>query len=111
MDYKDIFDYSDGQLIYKSARGRMMAGDRAGSFGVRGYRQVKVDNKLMREHRVIFEMFNGAIPVGMDIDHINGIRDDNRIENLRLATEESANRSENRVITKSCWPDYFAPSR
>ncbi len=30
-------------------------------------------------------MFNGEIPAGYEIDHINSIRNDNRIENLRLA--------------------------
>lgn len=31
-------------------------------------------------------MHNGEIPEGMQIDHINHARNDNRIENLRLAT-------------------------
>ena len=31
-------------------------------------------------------MHHGPIPDGMDLDHINGIRNDNRIENLRIAT-------------------------
>lgn len=34
-------------------------------------------------HRVIWEMHNGEVPEGMEIDHINGVKHDNRIENLR----------------------------
>lgn len=37
-------------------------------------------------HRLIFAAVHGPIPAGMDINHINGIKDDNRIENLELAT-------------------------
>lgn len=36
-------------------------------------------------HIVAFAMGNGHLPVG-DVDHINGVRDDNRIANLRDAT-------------------------
>ena len=43
-------------------------------------------------HRVAWMIHNGDIPDGMVIDHINGIRGDNRISNLRLAT-----RSQNAV--------------
>ena len=52
--------------------------------------------KRILEHRVIYEMHHGPIPEGMEIDHINGIRDDNRIENLRVVT-----RTENQHNVKS----------
>lgn len=32
------------------------------------------------------ECFNGLIPKGIEIDHINDIRDDNRLRNLQLET-------------------------
>ena len=50
-----------------------------------------------RAHRVIWETEVGKIPSGYHIDHINGIKDDNRLENLRLATnqENSRNRKVN----------------
>lgn len=37
-------------------------------------------------HRIIWEAFNGKIPEGYMVDHINRDKRDNRIENLRLAT-------------------------
>ena len=60
-----------------------------------GYKYVRVDGKLQREHRYIWEKHFGAIPDGVQIDHINGDRADNRIENLRLATP--AQNAQNRL--------------
>ena len=37
-------------------------------------------------HSLVMETFVGVRPIGMDIDHINRIRDDNRLENLRYIT-------------------------
>ncbi|MGE6896841.1 HNH endonuclease [Priestia flexa] len=37
-------------------------------------------------HRVIWAFFNGEIPEGMVINHINGNKKDNRIENLEVVT-------------------------
>jgi len=38
----------------------------------------------MLQHRVVWELANGPIPKGFHVHHINGVRDDNRIENLSL---------------------------
>lgn len=42
--------------------------------------------KNVRVHRMIWKAFNGDIPTGYEINHKNGIRDDNRLENLELLT-------------------------
>jgi len=46
------------------------------------------DRKRLRilVHRLVWETFNGQIPDGMEIDHINRIRNDNRLCNLRCVT-------------------------
>ena len=45
-------------------------------------------NDRMRGARLVWVMYNGEIPAGMVVDHKNRIRDDNRLENLRLATQK-----------------------
>lgn len=37
-------------------------------------------------HRLVFEAFNGQIPENMQVNHINEIKADNRLENLNLMT-------------------------
>lgn len=47
-----------------------------------GYVQRIVCRKQIPEHRLIWEKYHGAIPQGWVIHHLNGIKTDNRIENL-----------------------------
>jgi len=43
-------------------------------------------------HRLVWEAFNGNIPDGVQVNHINEIKDDNRLSNLNLMTaKENAN--------------------
>ena len=48
-----------------------------------GYIRISRDNVVVYLHRWIWEQLFGVIPEGWEIDHINGIRTDNRLENLR----------------------------
>lgn len=62
-------------------------GRHIGSRNHNGYFRLQSSGKkALLAHRVVWILHNGPIPEGMVIDHINRIRDDNRIENLRLAT-------------------------
>lgn len=60
-----------------------------GCKNLKGYRVATLhlngDRKQVKLHRVIWIAKNGIPPLGKVIDHINRKKDDNRIENLRLA--------------------------
>lgn len=75
------YDPQTGMLHWKVSTGRVKAGDVAGS-RVQGYVQVRLGRVRYYAHRVAWLFSHGAWPCG-EIDHINGIRDDNRIVNLR----------------------------
>jgi hypothetical protein len=91
-----IFEYKDGCLynkIYRSSKSKI--GDKAGTLAATGYYTTYVNSVRFSIHRLIFLMHHGYLP--KVIDHINGIKTDNRIENLREATnsENNCNRKSN----------------
>ena len=63
-----------------------------------GYAHVWVDGKTQLTHRVLWESAFGPIPKGKMIDHINGDKKDNRLENLRCVTAQQ--NQYNRACTK-----------
>lgn len=49
-----------------------------------GYIAVRYKNTSLLAHRIIYILHYGAIPINTEVDHINHIKNDNRIENLRI---------------------------
>jgi hypothetical protein len=74
--------YEAGQLHWKKLGLRGIRPGRAGTKFQCGRRYVKVMGRSLLEHRVVWFLVHGEWPKG-EIDHINGVKDDNRIENLR----------------------------
>ncbi len=87
-----VFEYRDGVIVRrwdekKSHRiNYRFAGKEAGAVAKVGYRLISIGKFREYAHRIVWIMHNGAIPYQYEIDHVNGDKLDNRIENLRLAT-------------------------
>jgi Drexlerviridae HNH endonuclease len=102
---QEYFDYRDGSLFWKKSTrgkviagkviaGKVIAGKEAGtSCRVGGYYQIAFMRKSCKRSRLVWIWHNGSIPEGMEIDHINRVRDDDRIENLRIVTDRQNNRN------------------
>lgn len=82
----ELFEYRDGMIFWKIKTGQAQQkiGDRAGSQKKDGYRNVCINRKLYKEHRVIWFMHYGETDSW--IDHKDRNPANNRIENLRLST-------------------------
>jgi hypothetical protein len=72
-------------------------GSVAGSVNNKGYYQVKYKSMFPKVHRVIWSLFNGEIPKGFIVDHLDGDSKNNLISNLALKTiaENSRNCKKN----------------
>jgi len=81
-----LFEYKEGKLYNKIARPpRAVKGAEAGCLNSSGYKVVQQNKVLYYVHRIVWLMHHEEWPVN-EIDHINRIRDDNRVENLRDVT-------------------------
>lgn len=65
-----------------------------------GYRYGNLFNKKVRAHRIIWKLTYGYDP--KDIDHINGDRTDNRINNLRSVSRSDNMRNTKRHVDSPC---------
>lgn len=82
------YDADTGVIVWlSSVARRVKTGSEAGWVGKRGYRQVNCLGRLMMSHRLAWFLHYGVEPEDQ-IDHINGVTNDNRITNLRAVTHQ-----------------------
>lgn len=88
-DFRGAFTYdpNTGHLFWSMSNiYNKQKGQRAGCVNSRGYRILTFKKKSYLEHRVIAEMFIPKIEGKDQINHKNGVKDDNRLENLEWCT-------------------------
>jgi hypothetical protein len=78
------YDCNTGNLKWRRSLGKAKAGSIAGCLA-KGYILIGINKRLLKAHRLAWLLHFKIDPVG-DIDHKNGIRSDNRIDNLRIAS-------------------------
>ena len=83
----DMFEDGGHSAAHRCANwNAAWAGKVAGRTGKNGYRQIAIFDRRYYSHRLAWVITTGAWPKDQ-IDHINSVRDDNRLANLREATQ------------------------
>ena len=95
---KELLDYdpTTGVFVWKVSRGNRAARSTAGSKDAHGYICIEVYGRIYKAHRLAWLYVTGKWPEEQ-IDHTNCNRADNRVVNLREATN-----AENRANTMLC---------
>lgn len=76
-----------GELLRKSKR-------KSGGITPSGYVRIMVNAERYLVHRIIMAFHLGSLEAGIEIDHINGVRHDNRLVNLRTVTRAENGRNQ-----------------
>jgi hypothetical protein len=75
------YDALTGVFTWKRSHGRAKGGSVAGSLGEKGYIDITLRGERHGAHRLAWFVTHEVWPV--EIDHENGVKNDNRINNLR----------------------------
>jgi len=95
---KELFNYNsdNGKLYWKISKQKIQKGSEAGNKESDGYVRTRINGDLYYNHVLVYMLVTGKkIPKDMEIDHKNRIRNDNRWENLRLATKSQNQKNKN----------------
>lgn len=91
-----FYDAETGEFAWKQARRGVMVGAKAGTACAHGYVEVMINQNRHYAHRLAWLYVTGHWPQE-EIDHINRVKSDNRLVNLRSVTriQNSENRPKN----------------
>ena len=96
---KEVLEYDPetGLFRWRSYRcGRALAGAVCGTDNGRGYLTIHIDLVHYKAHRLAWLYVHGRWPTHL-IDHINGVKGDNRIANLREADDAVNSQNQRRA--------------
>jgi hypothetical protein len=80
------YDPDTGSFTWLAcAAAQVKPGAKAGRLNSQGYTEISISSRKYQAHRLAWLYMTGAWPEHT-IDHINGVRSDNRIQNLRDVT-------------------------
>lgn len=91
INFDNYYIYEDGRIYSLNVKRFLKPKNSIDKYLQIGLSDNNKKRKFFCVHRLVYEAFNGPIPEGLQVDHINGIRDDNRLENLRLLTHKENN--------------------
>ena len=83
---KELFIYDGRNLCWAKSRGSRKIFSKAGQIDANGYIRIGINGKKYMEHRLVWLWKHGVMP--KELDHINQVPWDNRIENLREVTKQ-----------------------
>lgn len=87
---KELVEYKDGQLVAKVKwADKVKVGSTLGGKNSKGYILISIQKKRYYAHRLVFVYHHNSCPAY--IDHIDGDKSNNRIENLRAASSNQNN--------------------
>ena len=96
IEYMNVhfrYDPDSGDfIIIKPQSNRSKSASVAGYVQENGYRRIAIRRKFFQAHRLVWLWHNGSFPK-FGIDHINRVKHDNRIENLREADQKLNSRN------------------
>ena len=84
IDNKIIIAHLDGK-VFNTLTKREVGKDKLNNYSTIGYYDGNL-NHYIQKHRLIWIFFNGLIPEGLLINHIDGVKSNNCLINLELAT-------------------------
>jgi len=85
------YDPETGVFTWKVQKSNSIkVDDVAGGISNNGYLTIQIDRKAYLLHRLVWLYMCGDFPE-TDLDHINGIKSDNRLANLRAVTDSQNN--------------------
>lgn len=86
---------------HKNITNALVGGVAGGVTSEGSYWKVGLRGRQYQSHRIIWQILRGEIPKGMQIDHIDGNRQNNLISNLRVVTKAENTRNAKQQLNNS----------